>query len=185
MTLGLGEVAPMPVPALRCSARPFPCRRGTPGAATSRRAVAPVHSPPSGRRERCPGRSSLAPGRTRCRTPLRSVRGHEVAARSARRTDELHRSGLGRDHQSRGRAHPVPPDAAAKMAADILAAVAEYEHTLMVERTSVGMGQAWRRGTRSSNVTGRPGPPQRATVASPVRGSPFRPVTSPVVRRLS
>ncbi len=74
----------------------------------------------------------------------------------ARNVDELRRAGVRLIAVTQGiDLDPERPDAAAKMAADMLAAVAEYERALIVERTRAGLDRARRgrgrgRGRRSA-----------------------------------
>ncbi len=66
----------------------------------------------------------------------------------ARNVDEFRRLGV--------RLVAVTQGSTAKMAADMLAAVAEYERPLIVERTRAGMDRAKRNGTKSGRPIGRP-----------------------------
>lgn len=75
----------------------------------------------------------------------------------ARNVDELRRAGVRLIAVTQGiDLDPERPDAAAKMAADMLAAVAEYERALIVERTRAGLDRARRKGTKSGKPIGRP-----------------------------
>ncbi|WP_242392004.1 recombinase family protein [Anaeromyxobacter oryzisoli] len=75
----------------------------------------------------------------------------------ARNVDELRRAGVRLVAVTQGiDLDPDRPDAAAKMAADMLAAVAEYERALIVERTRAGLDRARRKGTKSGRPIGRP-----------------------------
>jgi putative DNA-invertase from lambdoid prophage Rac len=75
----------------------------------------------------------------------------------ARNVDELRRAGVRLIAVTQGiELDPERPDAAAKMAADMLAAVAEYERALIVERTRAGLDRAKRKGLKSGKPIGRP-----------------------------
>jgi DNA invertase Pin-like site-specific DNA recombinase len=75
----------------------------------------------------------------------------------ARDVDELRRAGVRLVAVTQAiDLDPERPDAAAKMAADMLAAVAEYEWALIIERTRAGLDRARRKGTKSGRPIGRP-----------------------------
>jgi len=75
----------------------------------------------------------------------------------ARNVDELRRLGVRLVAVTQGiDLDPARDDPAARFAANVLAAAAEYERSLIVERTKLGLARARRLGTRSGKPIGRP-----------------------------
>lgn len=96
----------------------------------------------------------------------------------ARNVNELRRAGVRLIAVTQGiDLDPRRPDPASKMALDMLAAVAEYERSLIIERTRAGIDRARRKGTKSGKAIGRPraSPIMLHAAADRVRaGTPLR-----------